>query len=229
MMDYITILAQAAETATRTRGVTEEVIPINLIWQQITSLDKLEAFTFISFGIVCLFYGWRVFKILVAISFALIGLYVGIYTNKVLIGGNEIWLGVLCMILFCVFSIPMMRWGVSLLGAAAGGVITGGGWLALNLPQQYIWAGALVGVIAGGMISFIVFKASVMLFTSLGGSALMTVGVLAILYKYLGAAEKVEELVLTKQWFLPFVLTISTIVGIILQSKFIKSSKNFDI
>jgi hypothetical protein len=229
MMDYVTILAQAAETATRTRGVTEEVIPINVIWQQITSLDKLEAFTFISFGIVCLFYGWRVFRILVTISFALIGLYVGIYTNKVLIGGSEIWLGVLCMVLFCIFSIPMMRWGVSLLGAAAGGIITGGGWLALNLPQQYIWAGALVGFIAGGMISFIVFKASVMLFTSLGGSALMTVGILAILYKYLGAAEKVQELVLTKQWFLPFVLTISTIVGIILQSKFIKSSKNFDI
>ena len=228
-MDYITILAQAAETATRTRGVTEEVIPINVIWQQITSLDKLEAFTFISFGIVCLFYGWRVFKILVTISFALIGLFVGIYTNKVLIGGNEIWLGVLCMILFAVFSVPMMRWGVCLLGAAAGGVITGGGWLAINLPQQYIWAGALVGVIAGGMISFIVFKAAVMLFTSLGGSALVTVGILAILYKYLGAAEKVQELVLTKQWFLPFVLTLSTIVGIILQSKFIKSSKNFDI
>ncbi len=228
-MDYVTILAQAAETATRTPEVTEQVVPINEIWQQITSLDKLEAFTFISFGIVCLFYGWRVFRILVAISFALIGLSVGVYTNKVLVGGNEIWLGVLCMILFAIFSIPMTRWGVCLLGAAAGGVITGGGWLAINLPQQYIWAGALVGIIAGGMISFIVFKAAVMLFTSLGGSALVMVGVLAILYKYLGAAEKVEELVLTKQWFLPVILTLSTMVGIILQSRFIKSSKDFDI
>ncbi len=228
-MDYVTILAQAAETATRTPEVTEQVVPINEIWQQITTLNKLEALTFVSFGIVCLFYGWRVFKILVAISFALIGLFVGIYTNTVLIGGNEIWLGVLCMILFAIFSVPMMRWGVCLLGAAAGGVLTGGGWLAIDLPQQYIWAGALVGIIAGGMISFIVFKAAVMLFTSLGGSALMTVGVLAILYKYLGAAEKVEELVLTKQWFLPVVLTLSTMVGIILQSRFIKSSKNFDI
>lgn len=228
-MDYLTILAQTAETATQTPEVTEQVVPIDVIWQQITSLEKIEAFTFISFGIVCLFYGWRVFKILVAISFALIGLFVGFYTNNVLIGGNEIWLGVLCMILFALFSIPMMKWGVCLLGAAAGGIITGGGWLAIGLPQQYIWAGALVGIIAGGMISFIVFRVAVMLFTSLGGSALVIVGVLSILYKYLGAAEKVEELVLNEQWFLPVVLTLSTMAGIILQSRFIKSSKSFHI
>lgn len=229
MMDYITVLAQAAETTTQSPEVTEQIVPIDVIWQQITSLEKIEAFTFISFGIVCLFYGWRVFRILVAISFALIGLFVGIYTNNVLIGGNEIWLGVLCMTLFAILSIPMVRWGVCLLGAAAGGVITGGGWLAFELPQQYIWAGALVGIIAGGMISFIIFKAAVMLFTSLGGSALVTVGTLAILYKYLGAAEKVEELVLTEQWFLPVVLTLSTMTGIILQSRFLKSSKDFDV
>ncbi len=229
-MDYTFILAQAAETATSTPEATEQaVIPIDMIWQQITSLNKVEAFTFISFGVVCLFYGWRVFRILVAISFALIGLFVGVYTNQVLIGGNEIWLGIICMVLFAAFSIPMMRWGVCLLGAAAGGVITGGFWFALNMPQEYIWAGALIGVVAGGMISFIVFKIAVILFTSLGGSGLMTVGILAIIYQYLGVAEKVEELVLTERWFLPLVLMLPTIAGILLQSKFIKSSKNFRI
>ncbi len=230
-MDYAIILAQAAETAAQApeAEAAKEVIPIDVIWQHITSLDKLEAFTFISFGIVCLFYGWRVFRILVAISFALIGLFVGVYTNRVLVGGNEIWLGILCMILFAVFSIPMMRWGVCLLGAAAGGVITGGSWLAVDLPQQYIWAGALVGVIAGGMISFIIFKVAVMLFTSLGGSALVSAGILAIIYQYFGVAEKLEEHVFTEKWFLPVVLMLPAIAGIILQNKFIKSSKDFDI
>jgi hypothetical protein len=231
MMDYAIILAQAAGTAAQAQEVeaAKEIIPIDAIWQHIISLEHIEAFTFISFGVVCLFYGWRVFRILVVISFALAGLSVGIYTNKVLIGGNEIWLGILCMILFAVFSIPMMRWGVCLLGAAAGGIITGGSWLAADLPQQYIWAGALVGIIAGGMISFIVFKAAVMLFTSLGGSALMSAGILAIIYQNFGIAEKMEEYVFTEKWFLPAMLMLPAIAGIILQSKFIKSSKNFDI
>jgi hypothetical protein len=229
-MDYAYILAQTAETATQTPEAAEQaVIPIDMIWQQIISLNKVEAFTFVAFGVVCLFYGWRVFRILVAISFALIGLFVGVYTNQVLIGGNEIWLGIICMVLFAAFSIPMMRWGVCLLGAAAGGVITGGGWFAVNLPQEYIWAGALIGVVAGGMISFIVFKIAVILFTSLGGSGLVTVGILAIIYQYLGVAEKVEELVLTEKWFLPLMLMLPTIAGILLQSKFIKTSKSFRI
>jgi len=229
-MDYAFILAEATETATgASEAVEKAVIPIDLIWEQITSLNKLEAFTFVAFGVVCLFYGWRVFRILVAISFALIGLFVGIYTNNVLIGGNEIWLGIICMVLFAAFSIPMMRWGVCLLGAAAGGVITGGGWLAVNLPEQYIWAGALVGVVAGGMISFIVFKIAVILFTSLSGSALTAIGILAVIYQYLGVAEKMEELVFTHKWFLPAVLMLPTIAGIILQSRFVKSSKDFRI
>jgi hypothetical protein len=229
-MDCVTILAQAVEaTNGATEAAEQAVIPIDLIWQQITSLGRLEAFTFMSFGVVCLFYGWRIFKILVAISFALLGLSVGIYFNNLLIGGNEVWLGIMCMVLFAVFSIPMMRWGVCLLGAAAGGVITGGLWLAINLPQQYIWAGALVGVVAGGMISFIVFRVSVILFTSLIGSALVVVGVLAIIYHYLGVAEKVEELVLIQKWFLPTVLAGPTVIGVILQNRLVTSSKSWNI
>ena len=73
-MDCVVILAQAAETANGAAETAEHaVVPIDLIWQQITSLEKLEAFTFMSFGVVCLFYGWRIFRILVALSFALIG------------------------------------------------------------------------------------------------------------------------------------------------------------
>lgn len=219
------MLAQAAGAASGTTQTS--VVPIDLIWQHITSLEKVEAFTFISFGVVCLFYGWRIFRVLVMISFALIGLSVGIYTNNMLIGGNEIWLGIICMVLFALFSIPMMKWGVCLLGAAAGAVITGGAWFAINLPQQYIWAGALVGLVAGGMISFIVFKVAVMLFTSLAGSALVTVGFLAILCRYLDTAERIEELVLARTWFLPTVLAVPTVIGVFLQNKFIKGAKTF--
>jgi hypothetical protein len=215
-MDCITILAQAAGTAgaeTSAGGI----VPIDLIWKHVTSLDLVEALTFISFGAVCLFYGWRVFKILVTICFALLGLFAGVWANKLLIGGNVIWLAVLCVVLFALLSIPLMRWGVSILGAAAGGILTGGCWLALGLPQQYIWAGGLIGLVAGGMISFIIFKAAVMLFTSLGGSALILVGALAVIYRYMGATAKLEDLVFNQNWFLPLVLLGPMAAGMVLQ------------
>ncbi len=235
-MDCVTILAQTVETTNQTApgaetpaAAPEGFVPINFIWEQIVALNLVEALTFVCFGAVCVFYGWRIFKILVMISFAMIGLFVGVWTNRLLIGGNEIWLGIICMVFFAFFSVPLMRWGVSVLGAAAGGILGGGVWYAVGLPEQYILAGALVGVVGGGMISFIIFKAAVMLFTSLSGSGLIVVGILAIIYQRLGAAERVEELIFTQKWFLPVVLLAPTAAGIILQIYFVKGSKNCDI
>jgi len=229
-MDYFIILAKAAETTApkAAKAAEQGIVPIDLVWQQITSLGLVEALTFIAFGVVCLFYGWRVFKILVAICFGLIGLFVAVWANKY-IEGQVIWLALVSVVLFAGLSIPLMRYGVTLLGAAAGGILTGGGWLAAGLPQSYIWAGALVGVIAGAMISFIVFKIAVMLFTSLGGSALMVVGILAVMYQHMGAAEKLQQLVFEQKWFLPVVLLTPMAVGIILQYRFIKSAKDWGI
>lgn len=225
-MEPFTILALAAETAAETPQAEGA---IDSIWEQITSLGLIEALTFISFGVVCLFYGWRVFKILVTISFALIGLFVGLYLNRTLIGGNAVWLGIICMVLFAVFFIPFLRWGVSILGAAAGGILAGGVWYAFKLPEQYIWAGALAGIIAGGMISFIIFKIAVMLFTSFGGSVLVVVGVLAIMYDYMATTVDVKQLIYTQKWFLPIALLVPMAVGIFCQNKFIRGSKDWSV
>ena len=220
------ILAQATEGS---GGGKDAILPMQMVWTQITSLSLIEALTFISFGIVCLFYGWRVFKVLVVISFALIGLGIGVWANEVLVGGNKVWFGIICMVLFSYFSIHLMRWGVSALGAAAGGILTGGGWYAAGLPEQYIWAGAVIGFIAGGMISFIIFKAAVMLFTSFGGSGLVVVGVLAIIYNHMDNVADVESLVFGRKWFLPLMLLVPMGFGMFMQNKFIKGAQDWSV
>jgi hypothetical protein len=122
-----------------------------------------------------------------------------------------------------------MRWGVTILGAISGGVLTAGVWLAAGLPEEYVWAGGLVGLIAGGMISFIVFKIAVILFTSLGGSTLMVVGVLAIIYRYMveGKGAQFESFVHTNQWFLPVLLLAPMLVGMYFQNKLSKTDPNW--
>lgn len=231
-MDCVTILAQAVETVEQAPQPSEwTIIPIDLMWKQITLLGKLEAFTFISFGVVCLFYGWRVFKILTIISFALFGLFIGLKTNELLVGGNAIWLGIIGAALFAFFSIPLMRWAVCILGAVAGGILTAGLWLTCELPEQYFWAGGLIGIVAGGMISFIIFKIAVMLFTSLGGGALIVTGVLSLLYQYESIqeppTENIKELFFNQNWFVPVLLLIPTAIGIIVQNKFVKGAKDW--
>ena len=227
-MDGITILAETVETISRTSP--SEVIPIDVIWAQIMSLSLLEALTFVSFGTVCLFYGWRVFKILVVISFAFLGLILGVTAAEKLIGqSHQIMGGVIGLVLMAVLSVPLMRWAVSILGAVAGAIFASGIWYACGLNEQYILAGTIIGIIGGGMISFIIFKIAVMLFSSLGGSGLVVTGVLALLYQYPQTAVQVEDLVFSERWFLPVALMVPTIAGVIVQNKFIKGSQEWSV
>ena len=227
-MDCVTILAQAVETASA-QAAEEAVVPIESFWAYITSLNLVEAITFMSFGVVCLFYGWRVFKILVVISFALLGLFLGVSVTDKIVGLNsQLWGGLVGMLLLAVLSVPLMKWAVCLLGAVAGGVLSSGIWYACGLTERYILAGALIGMVAGGMISFIIFKVAVILFSSLGGSCLIVVGFLALLYLYPQTSERVEEIIFTKKWFLPTILMAPTLIGVVLQNKFVKDSKDWD-
>lgn len=228
-MDCFTILAQA--TGNSGSGAAEEaVVPIARLWEQIGSLEMLEATTFISFGVVCLFYGWRVFKILVVINFGLLGLVTGMSIVEKINGlNNQLAGGLVGMGVLAVLSVPLMRWAVSILGAAAGGILTSGMWYAVGLPETYMWAGGLIGVVAGGMISFIIFKVAVILFSSMWGSGLIVVGFLAVMHNYPRTAPVVERLVFNVKWFLPTILMVPVLIGVILQHKFLKTSKDWDL
>jgi len=228
MMDCLTILAQAAKSSAEPVSETQ-IVPVDYIWEQIVTLSWLQAVIAISFGAVYLLYGWRIFKALAVISFALLGLYGGMWVggqfDRVLLGS------VVGSALLAVLAVPLMRWAVSILGAVAGGILTAGVWYACGLPEQYIWAGGLVGIVAGGMISFIIFKIAVMLFTSLGGGALIAAGALSLLHQYESIQEpptaNIQELFYTQSWFVPVLLLVPTAVGIIVQNKFVKGSKDW--
>lgn len=232
----LVILAQASSQTAQTAKETS-VVPVDLIWEQITALSWLQALIAVSFGAVYLFYGWRIFKVLTAVCFGMLGLFAGMRIGESMGGTNSVlWGGIIGLASLAVLSIPLVKWAVSILGAVAGGIITSGMWYAVGLPQQFIWAGAVIGIVAGGMISFIVFKISVMLFTSLGGAGLIIVGVLALLYRYElhqvhqnenEKADFVRSLVFTHDWFLPVVLIFATFVGMLIQNKLVKGTSDW--
>ena len=223
-MNMFFVLAQTTEN---------QIMPMDVIWEQIVKLSWLEALVAVSFGAVYLIYGWRIFKVLAVVSFGMVGLFARMQLGQKIGSGPSsiMWGGVVGLILLAVLSVPLMHWAVSALGAVAGGIITSCLWYALGLPQQYIWAGAIIGVVAGGMISFIVFKVSVMLFTSLGGAVLIITGVLALanLYEHnqTEKADFVYSLVNEYTWFMPAILIFTTFVGMVIQNKLVKGASDW--
>jgi hypothetical protein len=227
-VDPLVMLAQTTETAQT--ATTEAFAPVTWFWQQIISLELPGALMFISFGAVCLMYGWRVFRILVVISFALLGMVIGATAAAKITGANnQILGGFIGLVLFGALAMPLMRWGVSILGALAGGIVTAGAWHAFELPEKYIWAGGLIGIIAGGMIAFIALKWAVILFSSLGGSALLITGLFALFHLWDETSEQIQQLVFEQNWFLPVALIVPTALGFILQHKFVKRSSQWSL
>jgi hypothetical protein len=229
MLEHLMILAQTAESPEEPLFSMQALL--DSFWAQITSLSWLQAVVAISFGMVYLLYGWRIFKVLVVICFGLVGLFAGIKIGAQF--DAQVLGGIVGLSLLAGISVPLMRWAVSILGAIAGGVLAGGVWYAVGLPEQYILAGAIIGIVAGGMISFIIFKIAVMLFTSLGGGTLIVMGMLSLLHQYESVQEPPTESIKTMfyshQWFLPVLLLVPTFIGVMLQNKFIKGSKSWSV
>ena len=228
-MDLLTILAQTTRSAQSVEH-SESIVPLNAMWEHITSLRGFEALMLISFGSICLFYGWRIFKILVIISFSLLGLSAGwLFSERFVIGLSPLLGGVIGMAVLAFASITLLKWAVCALGAIAGGFVTASLWYAVGLSNQYIWAGALIGMVAGGMIAFIVFKVAIMLFTSLGGSFLIVTGILALLYLWPQTKENIHDWFFYKQWFLPLLIVVPTFAGLYIQNRFIKGSAEWSV
>ncbi|MBU1260522.1 MAG: hypothetical protein KJ757_01530 [Planctomycetes bacterium] len=222
-MNMLFVLAEAE---------SNQVMPIDVLWEQIARLSWLEALIAVSFGAVYLIYGWRIFKVLAVVSFGMVGLFAGMQLGEKIGGSNSIlWGGVIGLALLSVLSVPLMHWAVSALGAVAGGIITSCIWYAVGLPPEYIWAGAIIGIVAGGMISFIVFRISVMLFTSLGGAILIITGLLALANIYEQSQTEsgnfVYSLVNDYNWFMPAMLIFATFVGMVVQNKLVKGASNW--
>jgi len=233
-MYALTILAQTTYTNGYEQTVSQTQFVsrcLHYMWEQITILTWPQAVLAISFGVIYLMYGWRIFKALTVISFALLGLYAGMWVgsqfDRVLLG-SLVGLAVLTIL-----SIPLMKWAVCILGAVAGGILTAGIWYAFNLPEQFVWAGALVGFVAGGMSAFVVFRVSVMLFTSLGGGVLIIMGALALVWQYEGIQQPptnhLSDIYFNNNWFIPTLLIGATLFGMLLQWRFVKTSKNWTV
>jgi len=239
-MENLAIIAQAVQSPAGPASCAVFIpLPLDSIWREITALSWMHAVLAVSFGAVYLVYGWRIFKMLVVICSGLAGLLAGIEIGSqfpamgntlVELHNLEIWTGIIMACFMAIIAIPLMKWAVSILGSISGGIVAIGIWRVCNFPEEYALAGMVVGLVAGGMICFIVFRMAVMLFTSVGGSILVTAGILSLLNRYESIqnppSENIKTMFYHTDWFLPAFLLASTLIGMIIQSRLSRGSQN---
>ncbi len=231
MIDYLVMLAQAAGSAAQggtqvtppnepvPDGFLNHQIPYDRIWEFISHITWFQAAVGIAFASIYLIYGWRVFKVLVVINFAIIGLLVGRITGAQL--GSQLWGGIIGTVILGAVSWPFMKFSVSILGAASGAVLGTALWQAATLPPRLFWGGSAVGLVAGAFLAFTSFKVAVMMFTSLQGSVLLGCSALALLRQYPGMESRLAQ-VFPGPFMVPLIIIITVALSSYTQYKLFK-------
>ena len=166
-------------------------------------------------GLVYMLFGSKIYQWLVLLNAAAMGAAAG-----AVIGEHNhlaVPLGVAGAFIAIAVTWPMMKWAVAMMGALFGAVLGASLWRLFGLEPQFAWAGGLTGLVGLGLLSFILFHGCVVMYTSLQGSVMLILGVLALIFKSQDVSPSVTQHMLVRPFLLPMAIFVPTIVGIIYQ------------
>jgi hypothetical protein len=184
-----------------------------LTWAQ--QMGALTAALLVIAGVTYLLFGVYAYRTLVTINAAVVGAYLG-----ALIGakaGNATAGAMVGGFAACALAWPMMKYAIAIMGGVFGALLGASIWRAAGLDPAYAWSGGGMGMIFFGMLSFLLFRGSIMMFTSLQGSVMLVFGLLGLIYKYQEIAPKVSDGLMARQFLLPLFIFIPATLGLIWQ------------
>lgn len=166
-------------------------------------------------GVVYLLFGFAMFKTLVMLNAAAVGAVagalIGTRTNATLpaaiIGG----------LVAAAITWPLMKYAVAVMGGTFGALLAATIWRAVGLEPSYTWAGALTGLVGGGLLCFILFRGCVMMYTSLQGALMLILGLLGLLFKYQELAPNIGKYMALKPFLLPMCIFVPALAGLMYQ------------
>lgn len=193
--------------------------------EALRNMSIVSAIVFLVVGLLCLFQGYRYYKVITAMLALLVGACVGYALGKRI--GAE-WIVAGCTgVLMATICFPLMKYAVALMGGLTGAYVGANAWSAIarltmdttsdgQIAQHY-WIGAIVGLVMFGMLAFILFKLSVIVFTSVSGSTITVLGVIALLLHLPSVQDAVASSLAAHATTIPLLVLVPALIGLILQ------------
>ena len=229
----INLLAQTEHVATGNASVFELVTDIfshgdalanpQTLVTKLQNMSLVTAIIFLVVGLLCLFNGYRYYKFATVVLALLIGAFAG-YALGQHIGAQ--WIVAGCTgALFATLCFPLMKYAVATLGGLCGAYVGANAWSALaqvwtepgSTAAENYWIGALLGLILFGMLAFVLFKLSIIFFTSISGSTIAVLGVVALLLQVPVFQEDVASGLVAHAAIIPLLVLVPAVIGLILQ------------
>src|SRR4051794_19542304 len=184
----------------------------------LTACQKMgpgEACILVIMGVIFLMFGYSIFRGLVTLNAMAAGAYLGALMGR---NSNALAAGAMIgAIVAAAITFPLMKYAVMIMGGIFGAALGASLWRQAGLQPELAWAGALSGMIFFAMLSMILFRGSVILYTSLQGSVMLVFGIIALLYKYQSMAPDVTATFANRAFILPTVILIPALLGLLYQ------------
>lgn len=187
----------------------------NGLLQWLSDMGPAAAAILVAAGIVYLVFGVKIYRYLITLNALVIGAYVG-----GLIGGKAdaaVAGGIIGGIAGAAAAWPLMKYAVAIEGGICGAFVGACLWRMCGQEPAFAWAGALTGLVALGMFSFILFRSSIILYMSIQGAAMLVFGALGLAYKYPDVAQSLSQSMTGKPFLLPMLVFLPMLGGLIYQ------------
>jgi len=187
--------------------------------QLLASLHQIHvvwAAIFMVTGALCVFNGVRWHKTVIVVLACLLGVWAGDMLGDRIGGAHAVASSALA-VLFGILALPGLRFAVALFGGLTGAFVGANLWTALGYNPDNHWFGAILGLLILGMLAFSVFRVVIMLFTSVGGAALLVFGALAAMLKNPSWAGAIEQSLTANELIIPLLVAVTSLVGVVLQ------------
>jgi len=219
----VTLLAAADDIPSFSETWNDMVSSMDLarhpdeILQFASTLPMVGAVIVTAVGAACVFQGYRWHKAIVVVLALMLGFGVGRMISAEV--GKSTVVAVALGILLAAIASPLLKYTVAFFGGVAGAGIGATLWTFLNPDQSSLaWAGAGMGFIALALLSFMFFRLVVILFTSVGGAAMLVIGATGLLLQIESAQAAVREQVTVHPGVLPLLVATAAVVGIVYQN-----------
>jgi hypothetical protein len=181
----------------------------------LVSAEVFFAASLLVIGVLLILFGFKAYRWIVVFNCVALGFWLGgLLGERAQIATVAAVLGAL---LFGAISWPLMKYAVAVCGGLVGAVVGMAVWAYCDQPADMAWAGGLVGLVVLGMLSFILFKTSVILFTSVQGAVMLVLGSAALLMKYSPWSTEVGNSLDHKPVLMPLLVTSIALLGLIWQ------------
>lgn len=168
-------------------------------------------------GALILLFGFKAYQSLVVFNFILLGFWVG---SKL---GERVQIATVSAVIGAVLlgavSWPLMKYAVAVCGGLIGALVGMVIWAYFQYPMDLVWAGGLAGLILLGMLSFVLFKASIILFSSIQGAIMLVLGGAALLIRYTPWTQDLQNGFNGKPILMPLLVASLAILGLIYQQQ----------